>query len=128
MTKTIRIIGFTVLLIVLFGALSIRGFAASNTVDGSAAGDGSAAVSGYTLSDIVYTSLLADAGKLTSVAFTVLPTAGAGPAGTVRISLDAGATWVACTNTGGNNWTCAFPGGSEPFISSLGSLRVVAVE
>lgn len=114
--------------IIFIVALAIYGFAAANTVPESGAGDGSGTVSGYTISNIQYTLLSTDPSKLAEVDFDVSPTAGAGAASDVRISMDSGASWLACTNPSGNSWNCAFAGGSEPDVLGINSLRVVAVD
>lgn len=116
-----------IVLVIFLVSLTIYGFAAANTVPESGAGDGSGAVSGYTVSNIAYTLLGSDPSKLQQVDFDVAPTAGAGPASDVRITVDAGTTWVTCAG-GAGSWTCAFAGGSEPAVSGINSLQVVAVD
>ena len=115
-------------LIILTISAVAYGYAAANVVPESGIGDGSGTVSGYTISNIDYTLLSSDPSSLTSVSFDVAPTSGASAATDVRITVDNGTTWVTCTGPTVNNWQCAFTIGSEPSISAIESLQVVAVE
>jgi hypothetical protein len=85
----------TVLLIVLILSMAIYAFAAANTVPGSSAGDGSGAISGYTISAIHYGLNAANPGNIDDVTFTLSAAPVAG--GAIKISLD-GANWYSCTN------------------------------
>ena len=85
----------TVLLIVLVLSMAIYAFAAANVVPASSAGDGSGAISGYTVSTIHYVLNAANPGNIDSVTFTLSTAPAAG--GTIKISLD-GANWYSCTN------------------------------
>lgn len=105
----------------------VYGFAAANSVPESGAGDGTGTVSGYTITNINYTLLASDPTKVDQVEFDVAATSGAGDAGDVRITVDAGTTWITCTNAV-NHWTCDFGVGSEPSVSAISNLQVVAVE
>lgn len=103
-------------------------YAAANLVPETGAGEGSGTVSGYTITNVDYTLLGSNPSKLDEVSFAVAPTAGAGAAGEVRITVDGGTTWVTCTGPVGSTWTCAFAGGSEPNVSAINLLQIVAVE
>ena len=70
-------------------------YAAANVVPASSAGDGSGAISGYTISTIHYVLNAANPGNIDSVTFTLSTAPAAG--GTIKISLD-GANWYSCTN------------------------------
>ena len=85
----------TVLLIVLVLSMAIYAFAAANVVPASSAGDGSGAISGYTVSTIHYVLNAANPGNIDSVTFTLSTAPAAG--GSIKISLD-GANWYSCTN------------------------------
>jgi hypothetical protein len=85
----------TVLLIVLVLSMAIYAFAAANVVPASSAGDGSGAISGYTISLIHYVLNATNPGNIDSVTFTLSAAPVAG--GTIKISLD-GTTWYSCTN------------------------------
>ncbi len=100
-------------------------FAASNTVPSTHAGDGSGQVVGYTVSNVHYTLLTADPSKIDAVTFDL--DAGAG---SVYAALSAdGSSWTwssACTNSGGNTWTCDFAPDLD--VYPVLYLRVVAAD
>jgi hypothetical protein len=111
------------LAIIAILATAAYGFAASNTVGASKAGDGSGAISGYNVTGITYTVNNADPTILDSVRFNL-----DGNATTVKATLDSGTTWVDCTVVGlpaNNNWTCAASGAT---VKSVTRLRVVATQ
>ncbi len=114
---------FKVLLIALvafvFAGIATA-FAAANTVPGTYAGDGSGAISGYTVSNIEYTLNNTNPADIDAVSFTLSATAR-----TVRIQLSSNGTWYSCSNTSGNNWSCTTSGAS---VLNATSLRVVAVQ
>jgi hypothetical protein len=118
----------TTLIVLIILSAFIYGFAAANTVPETGAGDGSGTISGYTISNVDYTLLSGSPEDLGSVAFDVNPTAGAGAAGEVQITVDGGTTWVSCSGPSGSTWTCTFASGSEPTVLGATSLQVVAVE
>jgi len=101
-TDLLRFIKPRVLLALGFGAIvamTASGFAAANTVPTSKAGDGTGAISGYTVSTIKYNLNASDPRNIDSTTFNldVAPPAGA----TMKIKLvAAGSTWYACTNVG----------------------------
>ncbi|MCC6961424.1 MAG: hypothetical protein IT301_16375 [Dehalococcoidia bacterium] len=110
--------------LLVLGALGIvaaatLGFAATNTVPDSNAGDGSGAVSGYTVTNIHYT-LGANPATTSQVSFDVTPAFSS--TGTNVISLDGGTTWITCS--GASSVTCP----ATVSVLSLGSLRVVAAQ
>ncbi|MEW6404450.1 MAG: hypothetical protein AB1649_21855 [Chloroflexota bacterium] len=134
MTEKSRILSFllrprtlTIAAVLAIIAVIVYGFAAANVVPESGAGDGTGTVSGYTITNIDYTLLASDPTKLQLVEFDVNPTAGAGAATDVRITVNAGVTWITCTNVVAH-WTCTFGVGSEPSVSAISNLQVVAVE
>jgi len=114
--------------VLLAGAAIVYGFAAANVVPETGAGEGQGTVSGYTITNIDYSLLSSNPGKIDEISFDVAPTSGAGPAGQVQITVDAGTTWVTCSGPVGSAWTCAFASGSEPSVSTVSSLKIVAVE
>ncbi len=111
------------LLMAVLLAAMVYGFAASNTVPTSYAGDGSGTVSGYSISNISYTLNSSDPSLVDKVDFTLDQSAS-----TVQVSVDSGSTWFSCTITGGTSVSCDFPTGSEPSVQGITSLRVVAVQ
>jgi hypothetical protein len=88
---------FTTVL-VLAGAIvaGTYAFTAANTVPTTKAGDGSGAVSGYTVSSVHYTLNAANPYNIDSVAFNVdvAPVAGS----TLRAQLAPAGSWYTCTN------------------------------
>ncbi|MBL6965886.1 MAG: hypothetical protein ISR60_04970 [Anaerolineales bacterium] len=117
----------TIFLLLAITAVVIYGFAAANVVPESGAGDGTGTVSGYTISNIEYTLLSADPTKVDTVEFDVAATAGADPAADVRITVDSGTTWITCSNVT-THWTCDFGAGSEPSVTAISDMQVVATQ
>ncbi len=97
-----------ILAIIAIMATAAYGFAASNTVPTSRAGDGSGQISGYKVSGIHYTMDNASPANISAVAFTLNQ-----PASTVQVKLmSSGDTWHACSPTGSatapaTDWTCS---------------------
>ena len=115
-------------LILLTLSVIAYGYAAANVVPDSGLGDGSGTVSGYTISNIDYVLLSSNPSLLESVSFDVAATSGAADPDDVRITVDGGTTWITCTGPTVSTWACAFGSGSEPSVSAIDSLQVVAVE
>ncbi len=92
---------FVIVLAVLVFATAAYAFAASNTVPSSYAGEGSSAISGYTVTNLAYTLNAATSSNIDAVTFTL-----SAAATNVKASLVPG-TYYSCTNTSGNNWSCA---------------------
>ena len=113
----------TVILLALILSAVAFGFAAANSVPETGAGDGAGDISGYDITAIQYTLLGSDPSKVSSVSFTVSPTAGAAAAGTVEITIDGGTNWVSCAPS----WTCTFAS-PEPTVLAAASMQVVATE
>jgi len=110
----------------IFGLLAVvtYGFAASNNVPASNAGDGQAAISGYAVSNVHYTLNSSNPSTIDTVTFTLAPAMVAG--GQTRISLDGGTTWLAAgACSGAGTITCTATGTS---VLSLDNLRVVAAQ
>ena len=111
-------------------ALSAFGFAATNNVDPSNAGDGEGAVSGFNVTNIDYE--LGSNGRIVSVDFDLSPT----PAdGGVQVAfLDGSSSPVAGGGTGA--WTCTLSGasancttgGAGAVVAPFENLRVIAVD
>jgi len=84
--------------LVATAALTATAFTAANTVPATNAGDGSAAISGYTISAVNYTLNAANPQNLDAVDFTIAPIT----ANTIRVQLDTPAgAWYSCTNAAG---------------------------
>jgi hypothetical protein len=102
-------------------AFAAYAFTATNTVPGSSAGDGSGAISGYTISNIQYQLEAANPANIDSVSLTT-----SANAGTVRVKVVAASTtYTACTG-GPTNWSCDFS--TNPTVVSADQLRVIAVQ
>lgn len=90
-----RIAGIVLLLALT--AVVYTGATASNTVSASRVGSGSTAVTAYTISNLVYVHSSISPQNISSVNFTISPTAAA----FVKIQLTATGAWYTCTNTSG---------------------------
>jgi hypothetical protein len=104
------------------------GFAASNTVDQSSAGDGSTAISGYDIENIDYT-LAGDPTLLSSVSFDLNGGVGDPDVGEVKVQLNSlvPGQWFDCTGGGvGTVYTCAINGSVT--VAAADIFRVVAVQ
>src|SRR4029453_16133666 len=103
----VRLVAMFALALIL--ATAAYGFAASNTVPGTNAGDGSATISGYTVSAVHYTLNATNPANVDSLSFTIAPAVPAG--GTVEVKLvAAGTTFKGCTVTAGTSVTCPASG------------------
>lgn len=104
-------------------AASSLGFAASNTVGASQAGDGTGTISGYNIDRVRYRLRPANPGILNAVVFRL-----DAPAQTVRAQLWPGGPWFSCRNTTGRNWRCPGTGSANAPVTQLAGLRVVATD
>jgi len=99
--------------VVIIIALSITSvayaYAASNTVPATTAGDGQGTISGYTVTNVVYTLDATNPANISKVAFTLSST-----------------PYQSCTVSGGTNVTCTFS--TEPTVLSATALRVIATQ
>jgi hypothetical protein len=112
----------TAALLLLVVAVAGYAFTATNTIaSGGAAGDGSAAITGFTVTNVRY-QLAANPTNLAGVTFTVAPAATS-----VRAKVQSAATvYTTCSIAGGTAVTCTFPIGSQPTVVSANQLRVIA--
>lgn len=113
------------LAIIAILATAAYGFAASNTVQKSRAGDGSGAISGYTVTNISYQIDTTDPGLIAGVTFDTNVAAK-----TVKAQLTANGSWYQCTGSNNNlTWTCA-PVSPDPetSVAAADPLRVVAAQ
>jgi hypothetical protein len=123
-----RALRIFVIVVVVFSLATVAyASAAANTVDASKAGDGNAAVSGYTVTAIHYT-LAADPTLISAVTFDLGAAAGTGK---VQVGIGTGAspftyTYFGCTLSSGTEWTC--PITSSQTVLGITSLRVIAAE
>jgi hypothetical protein len=101
-------------------AVTVYAIAASNTVPATRAGDGSQAISGYTISSVAYGLNSSNPANIDSVTFTIAPTS----ATTVKTSLNGGTTWYSCTNSSGSvSCTTTSP---QATVAGATTLQVVA--
>jgi hypothetical protein len=104
-------------------SISAYAFAASNTVPPTKAGDGAAAITGFSISNVHYVLGAADPTQIVEATFTLTPPPS--PAGTIRIKLvAAGSTWYQCTAAGASV-TCTTTGATA---LAADELRVVVVD
>ncbi len=117
MFKSLKVL-FAVFAIVAISVASYA-FAAANTVPATKAGDGSGAVSGYTITSVEYTLNGTDPSTLDSVSFDV-----GAAAAQVEVQLVATTgSWYSCTLGTGTVWSCTTTGLD---VSTIDQLRVVA--
>lgn len=122
----------------VFGLLMLSaaayGFAASNTVPETGAGDGEGDISGYAISDVAYTLNGTDPTIIDTVAFTLDADTGVTPPAPtdVQVQLESsGGTWFDCTPSVAGSipdtFTCDLT--SSPVnVADADSLRVVAAQ
>ena len=126
----------------IFAAVSY-GFAASNTLPGSRAGDGTGVITNYTLDTTtppnsttsLHVSLETngDPTKILKVRFTINVSGGASTPQTVKaVFLTGGGTQIGswystCTNISGLTWEC-IPGGTPAHVQAGIQLRVIAAQ
>lgn len=101
-------------------ALGSFGFTAANTVPGTSAGDGAGVISGYSVTNVAYALDAADPSLLGSVGFSL-----DGAASVVKARVGSGSSFVDCTNTSGNDWSCDLSSAAVS-VASADELRVVA--
>lgn len=125
MNYRFRMIGLVILMLVL--ATATYGFANTNTVPAGQAGEGSGAISGYIVSNVVYTLDAADPTAFDSVAFDL-----DAAASDVYAGLDdgSGIDWVSCVSTNAPTdtaFSCNLTGVSVTVAGST-ALHVSSVE
>ena len=110
-----------VLFVAVVLAVSAYAFAAANTVPTTKAGTGAGAISGYTVSNVVYNLNSSDPTLLDSVDLTL-----DAAAINVKIKLvNAGSTWYDCSVVSGNDWTCDTSTPAQT-VATMDELEVVA--
>jgi hypothetical protein len=116
MTHTFKVLLVVFAVVVI--ASTTYAFASTNTLLPGKTGEGSGAVSGYSVTNIAY-HLNADPTSIDSVSFTLDSTAA-----TVKIKLnDSASTWYDCSVVTGNDWICQTAGVTT---LSVDTLRVIA--
>ena len=97
----------------------------ANTIQESNSTDETSDISGYTVTNIGYTLLSSDPSKVRSLTLDVVPADGTDEAVDARITVDNGATWIACTCPAAGKWVCGFPALNKPGIASISNVRLV---
>jgi hypothetical protein len=113
-----------ILVIALILSVTTYAFAAANTVPATNAGDGSTAISGYTIGSVTYTLDSSDPSKIKTVSFTATPISGGAAATSASIQLTSG-NWISCSLATGT-FSCDVNGTVTAAAAS--TLRVVAVQ
>lgn len=119
LNSTKKVLRIAAVAVVAVLAMAAFGFAAANTVPASNAGDGNAAISGYTVSAVTYT-LGANPQNLANVKFQLAPLG----AISVEASVTGVAPYTACTGPVAGVWTCNV----TDAVTSATSLRVIAAQ
>jgi hypothetical protein len=115
-----NIILIAVLFALILASLAY-GLAATNTVPGARAGDGSSVISGYTVSNVDYV-LAATPTNIDRVTFTL-----DAAANNVQAKIVSGsATYTSCTNTAGFDWSCDLS--PDVAVTAADQLSVIAAE
>ena len=78
-------------------ASGVYAYAATNTVPATTAGAGSGAITGYTVTNVVYTLNATTPTNLDQVAFSIAPTT----TSTLKVQLAAAGSWYTCVNVAG---------------------------
>src|SRR5690606_10038265 len=117
----------------VIGALIVSavayGFAASNIVPETGAGDGEEAISGYDITDVSYQLGATDPTTIESVSFNLAPTAGAQMPTDVQVQLFDGGDWYSCSVADPGppaEYTCALTPAVN--VADADQLRVVAAQ
>lgn len=110
----------TVLALFAILAMSAFGFAASNTVPDSNAGDGDGDISGYIITNITYELSDTTIGAVDNVSFDLDVAAS-----DVKVAFNTPATVFDCTVSGGTSVSCDLTGVAAVDINNL---RVVAAQ
>lgn len=128
-----RVRSLVVFAVALLFAVATYGFAASNTVPATVAGDGENTISGFTVSNVRYTLDTNNPAQISQVALTLSPLAPATTTVKVQFQDSASAmtgSWYTCAMTGSNavantsDWSCT--GATNAQAVNAYKLRVVA--
>lgn len=111
----------------LIVAVTAYGFAASNTVPATNAGDGESTISGYTVSNVTYVLNSTNPDKLDSVSMSIAADNGGAVPANVKVQLTSGGTWYTAALGTGNTWSVDLTTASVT-ATSVDNLRVVAAD
>jgi hypothetical protein len=105
-------------------AVSAYGFAAANTVEKSAAGDGETTISGYAVENITYALNATDPSTVDTITFDVVPATGLAVPTTVKFKIGT-STWYAASHGLVNSWS--YDASLAPIdVTDFTNLQVVA--
>jgi hypothetical protein len=118
--KILTLLGTLVAMLLL--ATAAYAFTATNVVSTTKAGDGHSSISGYTVSNVVYTFDNTSPQNIANWEFDL-----DAAATSVRSKLASGSTtYTACVHGAGFHWTCT--PATEPTVAAADELRVIAVQ
>ena len=122
MKSILRPRSFGMLILALILAASVYGFANTNTVEATSAGDGAALISGYDIVSVSY-SIFADSdpSDIDAVSFDLQASVAS-----VWVSLDNGSNWTDCT--GSISGTTVSNCGMSVLVTAATQLRIVAAD
>lgn len=113
---------YPLLFALILAALTFA-YAAANTVPASSAGDGQAAISGYTVTNVHYVLNATNPAVIDAVQFSL---SGAAAPATVQVKLvSTGGSWYGCSLSG-PTWTCTVNGAVS--VLAADQLQVVAAQ
>ena len=104
------------------------GYASTSVLNPSTGGDGTQAISGFTIGNISHKLSSTNPTQITSIQFEITSKASTAPAGSVYIKVNEDANFTKCEPTTGNTWNCEFASGNEPCVALISNLRVIASE
>ena len=130
--RVLSIRGIALVLGALMISVAAYGFAASNVVPETGAGDGSDTISGYTISAVTYElegGVDTDPSTIEQVSFTLDATGGAGLPSDVQAQIETAGLWYDCTTASGT-LPAAYDCAISPSVNAADAdlLRVVAAE
>lgn len=123
--RSVRWILATVFALVLVG--SAYGFAASNTVPTSGAGDGAGTISGYTIGGVSYVLNSTDPSKIDKVNLTVTPSGTNPQPNTLKAQVVSNGSWYTGTRGTGTAWSIDLSAANVSVLSA-DNLRIVAAQ
>ena len=123
MKTILRPRSFGMLVLVLILAAAIYGFANTNTVEATSAGDGATAISGYNIVSVTYDIFTdGDPTDIDTISFDLQASVAS-----VWVSLDGGTTWTNCTAaiSGNTVSNCSM---GDFSVTGATNLRIVAAD
>jgi hypothetical protein len=126
MFRNFKVLLFALAIIVIAGGA--YAFAATNTVQDTAAGYKANVVPGYTVTDIVYDLNAADPSLIDAITFSISPSSGSEKALVVYVQTATGGAWTSCTLVDATllparNVTCTY---GALTVESVTALNIVA--